>query len=371
MSAIRTQDASRRRRKVLIVKTGHTELLTCEISGGPSLGDVFRTTCLLWEYINDDVTWLTSSAALSLLPGKPFIQEKLAWSPEALEYLSAQSFDLILNLERCDDISGWVESYFENSRSRSLLSVSNSRDGLAIFGNCATKITVNTRFKSRLPWRLTQVLAGEAGVLRPAVWGGRRQAVGHAVQPNLSYQEHLFKAIGREWRGQPYTLPEGIDGSVQPKLSVGFNFAVGPKWPVKAWPKDSWSHLADLCESRDISYSFQEGFDDLHRYIAWLQNHDVIVTSDSLGLHIALALDRKVIGLFGPTRSQDIDFYGRGEGIVVDSACPKLPCFQNECDFKTHCMTTISPQQVFTRVKHYLDQPKSVDKAIPFIHAGR
>ncbi len=361
MSASRTQDASRRRRKVLIVKTGHTELLTCETSGGPSLGDVFRNTCLLWEYINDDVTWLTSASASSLLPGEPFIQEKLDWSSQTLDYLATQSFDLILNLERCQDISGWVESFFENSRSRSLLSVTNSRDGLAMFGNCATKITVNTRFKSRLPWRLTQVLSGEAGMLRPATWGGRRQSVGHAVESNLSYQEHLFKAIGKKWQGQSYTIPAGVDPSIRPTLSVGFNFAVGAKWPVKAWPKDSWSHLAGLCESGGISYSFQEGFDDLHRYISWLQNHDVIVTSDSLGLHLALALGRKVIGLFGPTRAQDIYFYGRGEGLVVDSACPRIPCFQNECDFKTHCMTTITPQQVFSRVKHYLDTAEVSD----------
>ena len=39
---------------------------------------------------------------------------------------------------------------------------------------------------------------------------------------------------------------------------------------------------------------------------------DVVVCSDTLGMHLAIALKKKIVVLFGPTCPQEIDLYGRG-----------------------------------------------------------
>jgi heptosyltransferase-2 len=118
---------------------------------------------------------------------------------------------------------------------------------------------------------------------------------------------------------------------------------------VKAWDDSNWQALAKLCDEHNISYSFQEGFDDLNEYMNWIASNEILVSCDSLGLHLALAMQKRALGLFGPTRESDVHFYNRGEGISVVSDCPKIPCFQEECDFATHCMQTITAEVVFER----------------------
>ena len=53
-----------RKEKILILKTGYTEVLDAEQdSRVASLGDVLRTTSLLHNYKDDYVTWITSDIA--------------------------------------------------------------------------------------------------------------------------------------------------------------------------------------------------------------------------------------------------------------------------------------------------------------------
>ena len=49
-------------------------------------------------------------------------------------------------------------------------------------------------------------------------------------------------------------------------------------------------------------YAFQH-LDDLHGYMDWINTCRVLITNDSLGLYLGIALGKKVIALFGPTPS--------------------------------------------------------------------
>lgn len=339
-------------KRVLIIKTGHTEFLTDEIAGGPSLGDVFRATCILFEFLDCHVTWLTAESAIPLLPGPPFIDKVLSYSPEALELLNQTHFDLVINLERLPEICQWVDDLQGRTGTEFL-------HRLKPFGATITSpfspfhesvlLLNNGTFHSTNHPTVVNALV----VLPPF---NTDLAATEQLKLHQPYQYYLFQAIGRPWKGQHYALPRGVDPEKSPQYQVGFNYAVGVKWPVKAWPMYSWEILAGLCKQRGMSYSFQEGFENIEEYMAWIQDHQLIVSTDSLGLHLALAMKRNVIGLFGPTRASDIYFYGLGEAITAETACPKVPCFQSECDFHTHCLKTISPEFLFGRVQAYLNK---------------
>jgi heptosyltransferase-2 len=47
---------------------------------------------------------------------------------------------------------------------------------------------------------------------------------------------------------------------------------------------------------------------------------DVLVTSDSLALHMAVALDVRVVAFFAPTSAAEIELYGLGEKVVSTAA---------------------------------------------------
>lgn len=58
---------------------------------------------------------------------------------------------------------------------------------------------------------------------------------------------------------------------------------------------------------------------------------DLLVTSDSLALHVAIALDRRVVAFFAPTSAAEIELYGLGEKVASTSpdACSYRPDADN------------------------------------------
>lgn len=323
------------RRRILIIKTGYTELLTNEKAGSPSLGDVLRATCMLSLFRGDEISWLVSKEAAPLLPAAPHIDEILIYSEATLSALLEREFDLIVNLERTEAIREFIDQLLCRSDPQ----------------------VISFRVQEILP-EVIDLPTGSNGN-------------GHKTNVQREYYQHyLFLSLGHQWKGEPYSIPACANISEEPKYDVGFNHAVGSKWPVKAWPMSSWKELSKLCCKAGLTSSFQEGFSNLTQYVRWIQRHRIIVTSDSLGLHLALALRRRVVALFGPTRISDVHFYGLGEGIAVESPCSKAPCFQQICDFDSHCMETILPSKVLAvvekqRVEGDKDSPANIGAAIP------
>ena len=56
---------------------------------------------------------------------------------------------------------------------------------------------------------------------------------------------------------------------------------------------------------------------------------NVLVTSDSLALHIGVALKKKIVCYFYPTSAQEIELYGRGAKIIWEG--------KSYCSYETKC----------------------------------
>jgi heptosyltransferase-2 len=91
----------------------------------------------------------------------------------------------------------------------------------------------------------------------------------------------------------------------------------------------------------------------IRQFQALLARCAVVVTGDSLGMHLAIAEKRPVVALFGPTCAQEIELYGRGE--VLTAASPCAPCYRPECLRNPTCMQAIEPGPVVAAVKRWLN----------------
>src|SRR5690606_23701284 len=100
---------------------------------------------------------------------------------------------------------------------------------------------------------------------------------------HLNWAQKLFKLMGQEWKGERPTL---FALEREKDFDVGLNWKVGPKWPAKDWGKAHWQSVHQLL-SEKWSVSWQQGFTDLEIYIDWIKRVRVLLTHDSLGLHIA------------------------------------------------------------------------------------
>lgn len=301
--------------KVLIIKLGYSETIDSGIGKVTSLGDVLRTTVILYPFVDDHVTWLVDEQAYPLLEGNPYIQRILCYDLTSVLQLQRERFDTVINFEKvpgvcalADSISAWRRYGF---RFDEVNGVAEAYDG------CEKVVS----------------LCKDGDLKRTN---------------NGSLQESLLQVIGAAWEGQEYIL--GYRPKAKEIFDVGLNWAVGSKWPNKAWPVDNWDELKQLLEGK-YSFSTQQGMDDLHAYIEWINSCRLLVTNDSLGLHIALALKKKVVALYGPTNPNETYFYGRGEVLYPEMRGYEcVPCFSSVCSKERMCMDMISPESVMESI---------------------
>ena len=89
------------------------------------------------------------------------------------------------------------------------------------------------------------------------------------------------------------------------------------------------------------------------RFAGLIEQCRVVVTSDSLAVHVAAARKVPAVVLFGPTSAAEIELYGRGSKIVPPGLdC--LGCYLPRCDKVPHCQALIEPAVVLQAVQHWL-----------------
>lgn len=270
--------------KILLIKLGLSETLDPEIGHVVSLGDVLRTTPILYAlkelYPDSHITWVGDERARALLEGNPLINRLLIWDSFVGFQLLAERFDIAINLEK-------------------------------IAGLCAIANKINA-------WKKIGFRFDEA-VGAYNVFEGAEYALDMCNDPSLkdkndkSWQEILVETVGAKWNEQPYVL--GYKPKAKPIYDIGFNHQVGTKFPEKAWPQYKWKELERILGEKEMSISWQQGLANLYEYMEWIASCKILISSDSLGLHIALAFGIPVVGLFGPTSVKEVYFYGKS-GVI-------------------------------------------------------
>jgi heptosyltransferase II len=87
---------------------------------------------------------------------------------------------------------------------------------------------------------------------------------------------------------------------------------------------------------------------------------DIVVSGDSLGMHMAIGLKKWVVAWFGPTCAQEIDLFDRGVKIKTQSACS--PCWKRSCSKTVMCYDQVSLDELVSGVKEGLNWLTSSSK---------
>lgn len=161
-------------------------------------------------------------------------------------------------------------------------------------------------------------------------------------------------------------------GEVEKPLRVGL--VLGTSWATKEWPQEKWYSLIKSLQYRAnfvclggpkeatqykplMDSLAAEGIDQimlnmlgkttLQEVGALIESCDIVVTADTGSLHIALALDKPVVALFGPT---DPKLWGPLTGtfkVLVNDELDCLGCRKRRCPKPDqYCMSGIEPVRV-------------------------
>ncbi|HWR89317.1 MAG TPA: glycosyltransferase family 9 protein, partial [Dissulfurispiraceae bacterium] len=88
---------------------------------------------------------------------------------------------------------------------------------------------------------------------------------------------------------------------------------------------------------------------DLRELICLIRGARYAVSNDSGPMHIAAAVGKPVIAVFGPTNPVRTGPYGAGHR-VVQAEMPCVPCYKKTCRH-LRCMEAVSVEQVYDAVK--------------------
>ena len=189
--------------KLLIIKLGYSETLDQEIGKVPSLGDVLRTTPILWglkeKYPDSHITWLVAEQAEPLLHGNKLIDRILVWDQFVPFQIMREKFDILINLEKIAGVAALTDMI----------------DAWAKYGFRFEGINGNYH-------------AYERGINFIDYIEDKKKI--NKVKD--SWQKILFEMLSVEWKGQEYIL--GYEPKTEVTCDIGLNYKVGSKWPTKA-----------------------------------------------------------------------------------------------------------------------------------------
>ncbi|MCB0349775.1 MAG: glycosyltransferase family 9 protein [Bdellovibrionales bacterium] len=80
-----------------------------------------------------------------------------------------------------------------------------------------------------------------------------------------------------------------------------------------------------------------------------VQACDVVVTGDSLGMHMAIGLNKWTVAWFGPTCAHEIDLYEHGVSVISRATCS--PCWKRSCHKSPMCYDLVDLNQIVDGVK--------------------
>lgn len=334
----------RKATRVLIIKMG-------------APGDVLRTTPILYaikrKYREPEITWITDKASAELLEGNPYIKRIIHYNKKRQDALQKGSFDLLINPE--------------NTKESAML---------AERANAVVKLGYGMSDRGFIyPFNEEAEHYLEMAGFDDVKKANRK-----------SYQEILFEMCGFEFKPEedkiilPPLLTESLQKKFKQRLGlkktvIGLHTGAGRRWKLKKWRIDGFANLAErILKNMDASLILLGGKmekarnkiikkqllkrglnvidatvnDDLKKFINTMALCDVVVCGDTLALHLALGLGKRVVALFGPTSPWEIELYGQGVKIFPEMDC--ICCYRERCSKKPNCMDAISVDRVYEEV---------------------
>lgn len=329
--------------KILIVKLG-------------AIGDVLRTTALLpglqEKYTPVEIDWLTSWSGQEILLNNRAIRQVFTW--EDKEPLG--SYDLVIGLE--DDIEAC----------RLVSDLRASQKIGAYYERGQIIYTPSTWFDMSI---ISRFGLDQANLLKK--------------QNTKTYQQHMAELLGIKVSPYFFQLtPEEIEygrklvrelGVGSSEKLIGINTGAGKRWQQKSWGVEQTIELvrwiknelgfASLIlggedeQERNKTISQETGMPEagshlLRQFASIINRCQAVVSSDSLAMHFALALKKRVVVFFGPTSAAEIELYGLGSKVVPNLDC--LVCYKKSCDLQHNCMASLSVEKMISAVKRELSR---------------
>ena len=320
-------------KRILIIKLG-------------AIGDVIRTTPLVVKfkelYPLCKITWLTWTP--DILPQSK-IDEILKWDFNSILYAQNSNWDIAINLDK-------------EKEAGALLKIVNAKEK---YGFVLNENEIQ-------PLNDLAIHKFSTGVFDDVSKANTK-----------SYLQEIFEICGLTHNGEAYLIDAHDDKGYKwdlplDKKIIGLNTGCGGRWTTRLWSIEKWVELIKILRKQEpnaeilllggeaedvrnkeiqkLSGAKYLGYFSLNEFINLVNRCHLIITQVTMGMHITLALGKKIILMNNIFNPYEFDLFGNGEIVMPNKECK---CFyRGACVDGTSCMEELPAQKIADAVaRHY------------------
>jgi heptosyltransferase-2 len=337
-----------------------------------AMGNVLMTTAQLEpikrKYPDSYVAWLTLRSAAPLLHGNPFIDDIFVWDAESWLILEQMKFDLILNADKSRRSAALTMKLDAEEK----LGFGLNENGQIIPLNKEASYNYQLGIDDYLKFRVNQRTGQEI--------------LAETFRLPYERDEYVLKLSDEEKKLTSwYRQSKGIKDN---ETVVGINTGCSNLYPNKKMTVEQHLNLIEMfSEDEKIKMILLGGREDTERNaqiystavernpelstrlfntpstegirkgIVYEDAADIVITGDSFGMHLAIALEKYVLAWFGLSCWTEIDLYDRGTKFIPEGLfC--APCWKKVCPYDLECIKMIDLEEIHSTSLRYIQQIK-------------
>lgn len=334
-----------------------------------AMGDVLMTTAQLpgikRKFPESTIFWITLKNAEALLQNNPYIDKVFRYDFDSVSILQQIEFDYVYNVDKSLNACALTNSL----KAKNKLGFGLNPDGKIYPLNEGALYNYRLGMDNHLKFKVNQ----------------------------RTGEDYLAETLELEYRNDEYTFCfteaekeftenyKNEVGITNEDFVVGFNTGCSNLYPNKKLTVEQ--HIAIIekllalnlfkiillggpedIERNALIYSKFEGKIintpanlGLRKGACFENIADVVITGDSFGMHMAIALKKYVIAWFGLSCWTEIELFNRGIKIYPENLeCS--PCWKKECPLNLECRNNIDLDRIVNEVVNYHQLKSGIKK---------
>ncbi len=331
-----------------------------------AMGDVIMTTAQLpllkKKYPVSSIFWVTDKISAPLLENNPLLEKVFVYNFETLNILRNMQFDMVANLDKSHRACALLNSLHATEKKGFGL----NSDGKIVPVNEGAWYNYRLGLDDHLKFHVNTRT--------------KQEYVAETLDLEYERNRYVFELTGQE--KEKIEFLKKRYGFKKNEIIIGFNTGCSTLFPNKKMRVDQHIKLINrLLKETDYRVILLGGPEDSERnheianafpleVISTPTNEgvrmgavyealaDIIVTGDSFGMHLGIALQKYIVSWFGLSCWTEIDLYDHGV-MFYPKELECAPCWKKSCPYQLECIDQIDLDGMYNAV---LEAAKKLNK---------
>ena len=327
-----------------------------------AMGDVLMTTAQLpalkRKFPYSTIYWVTLKIAAPLLFNNEYVDHVYEYNAESISILKEMKFHYVMNVDKSRRSCALLNAVNAESK----LGFGLNENGVIMPVNEGAYYNYNLGMDDNLKFRINKRTG--------------QDYLAETFEVDYKRDEYVFNLTKKEREFvDNYKLSAGINNT---DFVIGFNTGCSELYPNKKMTIEQHVILIekfltkgnykialfggpeDTERNEKIASHFKNKIintptnDGVRKGACYEDIADVVITGDSFGMHLAIALKKYVIAWFGVSCWTEIDLYDRGIKLFPENLFCS-PCWKKQCPYNLECIKMIDLDRIVEEVEKYYE----------------